>query len=353
MEIEPVRRCIFAIPGDLTRPTGGYAYDREILSRLPNHNIAVQHLELQGAYPFPSAADLEAAADCLSKLPETTVLMVDGLAFGTFTDKTLDQIRVPIIALVHHPLAYETGLDDATARKLHASETAALAHADHVIVTGRKTIAYLVDDFGVPPDKITMAPPGTDPRRPAPQSSGSLRLLSVGAISPRKGYRDLISALVPLKHHDWTLTIVGALNSGTSEYAALRHQIDSFGLQNRVQLTGAVNDAALRRAYETAHIYVMPSNFEGYGMALAEAVAHGLPMITTRTGAVPDIVPPGAALFIEAGKTDQLTQALDKLFQDCELRNAMARASWQGAQLLPTWDGATAIIAAAIKDFSK
>ena len=100
----------FAIPGDITTRTGGYIYDREVLKLLPHFGVAARHLPLPGGYPAPSVEDLQTTAEAFAALPDDTIVIIDGLAFGAMPRGLIAAIRQRIIALVHHPLGYETGL---------------------------------------------------------------------------------------------------------------------------------------------------------------------------------------------------------------------------------------------------
>ncbi len=148
--------------------------------------------------PAPSSARLRwrGSRPCRRECP----IVVDGLALGALPEAA-EKIarRAPLVALVHHPLALEAGLSPADAQKLFESERKALAAARSVIVTSRATAKRLNADYDVPPERITVAPPGTDRAAPAKGSAdGTLRLLSVGAVVPRKGFDVLIAALASI-----------------------------------------------------------------------------------------------------------------------------------------------------------
>ena len=102
----------FAIPGDLATPTGGYGYDRRVLALLPGRGVDVRYLQLPGSYPFASVPELGEAGYKLRNTPDDAVLFIDGLAYGALTDLVLKDIDRRIVALVHHPLALESGLSD-------------------------------------------------------------------------------------------------------------------------------------------------------------------------------------------------------------------------------------------------
>lgn len=342
--------CVFAIPGDLRLPTGGYAYDRRLIALLPEHGVNVRHLELPHGYPDPSARDLSATADAFAKVAPDAVLMVDGLAYGAMTPDVIAAARAPIVALVHHPLGYENGISPARRDALIASERAALALARSVIVTSPATAALLSAEFGVAAAGITVAEPGTDPREPAIGSGPSepLRILAVGSVVPRKGYDVLVRALSGLGGHDWTLEIVGALDRAPETATALQAQIVANGLRERIVLRGALPDDRLDVLYRSADLFVLSSLFEGYGMVLAEALAYGLPIVTTTGGAAAETVPDAAALKVPPGDADALRDALARAIGDPNQRVQLAKAARESAEQLPRWPDIAGRVAATL-----
>ncbi|MGH1419859.1 MAG: glycosyltransferase family 4 protein [Hyphomicrobiaceae bacterium] len=329
---------IFAIPGDIHTQTGGYAYDRRIMSLLPALGLKHQRLQLPGSFPNPTQADLTETEKLLTAIAADKVLVIDGLAFGALPASIIDQISCRIIALVHHPLALESGISAADQKRLAGTEKNALAQADAVIITGPSMQPILECDYDVPAHKITVARPGTNPALRATGTGTPLQLLSVGAISTRKGYDVLISALEPLRHLDWRLTIAGAQDRDPDVALALKKQVESSGMTDRIALPGIVVPATLERFYETADIFVMPSLFEGYGMVLAEAMACGLPIVCTTGGAAAFTVPDGAALKVPPGNIEALTEALAQALNDRKLRAKLADAAWEAGRKLPTWN---------------
>ncbi len=345
-------RVAFLIPGDLSLPTGGYGYDRRVLARLPSYGIDIVHVALPGAYPFPSVDDLAKTEAIIAGLGDDCVLFIDGLAYGAMGYEAVCRIRQPIVALCHHPLALEAGLDEARAAQLKLSERNALAKARHVIVTSPMTARILAEDFGVNGDLILVAEPGTDRAQRAKGSinghDGTPHLLAVGSIVPRKGYDVLIRALEPLVDWRWRLSIVGAARDEVL-LAALERQIVEAGLAERITLLGSRSEAELDEIYGTADIFVMPSLFEGYGMVLGEAMARGLPIVCTTGGAAAETAPNSAALKVLPGDAAAFSAAVGRVLNDAELRRSMADAAWSAGLMLPTWDDAAKRIAAVLK----
>lgn len=340
----------FAIPGDITVPSGGYAYDRRVLALLPGLGIAVRHLELPGSFPAPGQDDLARTKQLLEAAREGSVLLIDGLAYGAMPADLVASLKHPIAALVHHPLCLEAGLTPQRAAELKRLETAALAFARGVIVTSPTTARTLTADFAVPADRITVAEPGTD-AAPRAKGSGSatLRLLAVGSVVPRKGYDVLIEALAPLRHLPWRLDIAGALDRHSAAALALSRQIEANGFEDRITLHGAVPDAMLADLYDRADLFVMSSHYEGFGMVLTEALARGLPIVTTAAGAAVETVPDGAALKVEPGQPRALAWTLGRAIEDKRMRQGLADAAWAAAASLPRWEDTARRIAAVIE----
>lgn len=341
----------FLIPGDLNLPTGGYAYDRAVLRLLPECGVQAMHVALPGAYPNASPADLADCATIVQGLPPDCPLLIDGLAYGAMPGEMIDSFDRPVIALCHHPLALENGISAARAQELHALEAAALARAQHVIVTSPLTAKILQGDFGVPEGKITVAVPGNARKSRATGSGlGVLQLLAVGSIVPRKGYAVLVEALAGLTARPWHLRIAGAA-SALETVNALQRQITAAGLTDRIQLLGAVRDRDLDTLYDKADLFVMSSLFEGYGMVLGEAMQRGLPIVTTTGGAASETVPAGAGLKVPPGDAEALRAALAKAMADPALRARLGDAAFAAGQALPLWEETARTIANALHPF--
>lgn len=343
----------FLIPGDLSLPTGGYAYDRAVIRLLPKLGVNAIHVALPGSFPNASAEDLADCAAIVAGLPEDCVLLIDGLAYGAMPTDLIRGFNRPVVALCHHPLALENGISAERAQELHLSEAAALQLAAHVIVTSPLTGKILQGDFAIDAGKITVAEPGTERKARATGSGGAtLELLAIGSIVPRKGYGVLIEALSTLKKRNWRLRIVGAARA-LDVVNALQGQISAHGLADRVHLMGAVRERDLDALYAGADLFVMSSLFEGYGMVLAEAMVRGLPIVTTTGGAASQTVPDDAALKVPPGDIEALAGALDKAMSDPALRRQLAEAAWRAGQALPFWEDTARIVAGCLETISR
>lgn len=350
-----MRRAIaFAVPGSLDTPTGGYAYDKRIVGELRARGWDVNVIDLGEGFPRPSVSQLVRAGEILAAASAGRPIVVDGLAFGVMGDAAarLGSSRT-LIALVHHPLAHESGISDDDAARFLASERAALSRVRHVIVTSPATKRLVAEEYGVAAEDITVVRPGNERVVIAPRpDTGTVSLLSVGSLVPRKGHDVLIPALATLKDLPWRLRIAGDPTRDPAMARELEAEIARLGLQDRIVLLGAVSDAALAALYSEADAFVLASRFEGYGMAYAEAIAHGLPVIATRTGAVPETVPQGAALFVAPDDADALADALRDLIGDRALRERLSQGARNAAADLPTWRHSGELFAKVLERFS-
>jgi glycosyltransferase involved in cell wall biosynthesis len=346
-----VKHIVFAVPGDLATPTGGYAYDRRMIAELTQLGWSVEVADIGSDFPRPSGQTLEAARARLTAVATGIPIVVDGLAFGVIPELAADlHPDHPLIALVHHPLALESGISAAEAGSFRARERAALAMTDNVVVTSPSTGRLLTSEYGVDPDDITVALPGNEPKTRATGSrDGTLMLLAVGPLVQRKGYDVLVTALADLKELPWRLTIAGDRTRSPAVATAVEADILRHGLADRIELTGAVPDAHLQELYAGADLFVLPSRFEGYGMAFAEALAHGLPVIGTTAGAIPETVPADAGLLVPPDDPQALTSALRRLICDADERRRFATAARDAAARLPTWRQSAELFARAIE----
>lgn len=343
----------FLVPGDLDARTGGYIYDRRIVEGLRAHGWQIKVHALDASFPSPTQAALNAADETLAGIAAQRRVVVDGLAFGAMPDiATKHAARLRLIALVHHPLAKETGLDAVDAKRLLDHETRSLSAARRVITTSHAT-AKALSDYAVLTEQISIVRPGTDAAPLARGSASStssahLNLLCVATLTPRKGHELLITALHRLADRPWRLACVGSASRHPETAARLRTQINSLGLANRVLLTDEVDDATLAAHYRQADAFVLATHYEGYGMVFDEALACGLPIVTTDAGAIPDTVPASAGLLVPAGDESALCLALQRFMDDDSLRKRL-RAGARAARLsLRSWPQACDEFAAAV-----
>ncbi|MCQ0972016.1 glycosyltransferase family 4 protein [Paracoccus sp. TK19116] len=337
-----LRSAAFAIPGDIETLTGGYIYERRLLMGLRDQGRNVTHLQLPASFPDPSAAEMTDAVAQLQGIDAERVLILDGLVFGAIETHGLAGVRAPIVAMIHHPLALETGLDPSTRDHLFRTERDNLRLARHVLVPSPHTRDTLVHRYDVDPARITIARPGIDRPHFTPVADKPPLILSVGILHPRKGHDILIEALSRLDDLDWRAVIVG--NPWHRAHADdLARMVKQTGLGDRLRLAGRVSAEELQGLYASASIFALATRFEGYGIVFDEAISHGLPIVSTKAGAVPDTVPPGAGLLVPPDDVEAFADALRTLLSKAGDRDRMAQAASKAAQALPGWKDTAAI----------
>lgn len=348
-----MKTLAFAYPGDLDTPTGGYGYARRIIAGLRDLDWNITPFSLGPGFPQPDTAAKAQALDILKAVPREMPLVIDGLAFGALAEEAEALCQSHrLIALVHHPLALETGLSAAQQYALQQSETRSLAAAHTVIVSSPATAEILLRDFGVPNDKIAVVIPGTDRVKVAPKKrsdDAAIRLVSVGSLVPRKGHVMLIDTLADLTDLPWRLDIAGDDQLDPEHAETLRAMIATHGLRERVTLHGALSPDALDALYAAGDIFVLATRFEGYGMAFTEATVRGLPIVATGSGAVKDTIAPGAGLLYDPRDKNGFCEGLRRMIIDTDFRAKCAAGARSASKSYPTWREAAMRFAAAIE----
>ena len=338
------------VPAPFDTISGGYAYDRRMLAGLRAAGHLAKVIELAGRHPLADDAACAAACTAWDALDEMPRVLIDGLALPAFAGMGDALAARGALALVHHATALETGLSDADRARLHAVEHNLLPRLAGVIATSEPTAVHLAATFGVARARIAVVEPGTDD---APRSSGSggpgCHILSVGALVPRKGHGPLLGALARLFDLDWHLTIVGTASRDPVHANSLLARATELGIAQRVHFVGEVDDAALAALWDSADLFALVSHCEGYGMAMAEAMKRGVPVVVTDVGAAPSLVTPENGIMVRPGDNDTLSKGLRRLIFDTRLRRDMAAAAWQSGQRLPSWDEQSHLFAAALR----
>lgn len=334
------------MPGRLDTLTGGYGYDRRIVAGLAARGWTVAVRELHDSFPFPTPEARSESRRVLASIGDGEIVLLDGLAFGAMPDEAeLEAERLRLVALVHHPLAAEAGLTVAESNALEETERRALAMARRVVVTSRRTGAGL-DRYGVGQDRIFVVEPGTD-RAPLARGSteGPVHLLCVASLTPRKGHENLFRVLASMPYRGWRLTCVGSLERPAAMAEQLRALVRTLALEDRIAFAGEAEGSRLHAHYESSDVFVLPTLYEGYGMVVAEALAHGLPVISTDTGAIAELVGNQAGIVVPPGDVNALADALSQVLDDTDgrgvrVRRRLAEGARHVRATLPTWDDA-------------
>ncbi|MEP3524463.1 MAG: glycosyltransferase family 4 protein [Hyphomicrobiales bacterium] len=330
----------FIIPGDIDTPTGGYRYDRAIIDEWRKLGVGVDLISLLGDYPFANEADIQTALSIIDKVQDADICVIDGLAGGcapSLMQRCAKQM--PVVALIHHPLALENGQTEAQSMALEKLEREGLGFAKAVVTTSPATSKTVHQLFNYPVNNISAIMPGVERGAPIPfRTQRPLRLLSVGSITERKGHDVLLRALSTLHDLSWTLDIVGLQHLSPETFDDLQKITQEGGISDRVNFHDGVDAQALDKLYHSADLFALASRYEGYGMAYAEAIVRGLPVIATTAGAIPDTVPESAGLLVTPDDIDTLTDALRIILSDDDLRRQKHMGALKAEADFPTWE---------------
>jgi glycosyltransferase involved in cell wall biosynthesis len=314
-----------------------------MLDALGRRGWGISLCQIEDGFACPSQLTRSRAAAALHGIEDGSLVVVDGLAFGVLPDEALAEAsRLRLVALVHHPLALETGLDRPLAARLFESERRALTAARHIVVTSPATARALAD-YGVNPTNVSVVRPGTDRAELAVGSNaGDVCLLCVASIVPRKGHALLLQALARLMDLPWRLTCGGSLDRDRATAQAVVAQVRAERLGHRVAFVGELSEPQLAQQYQKADVFVLPTLYEGYGMVVAEAIAHGLPSVASDTGGIAELLAGEAGIIVPPGDVDALTTALRRVIGEPDVRATLATGARKVREHLLSWEDAAA-----------
>lgn len=168
---------------------------------------------------------------------------------------------------------------------------------------------------------------------------GVLRLVFVGNVIPRKGLHVLLQALEQLPMDFWILSIVGRLDVDPVYTRTIRGMVEKSLLANNVRLYGVLEDGELADLLRASHLLVVPSSYEGFGIAYLEGMGLGLPAIATTRGAAWEFVESGVnGYLVEPEDPQCLASCLSRLFEDRQLLVELSVRARQRYEEHPTWD---------------
>ena len=330
----------FLITGDIHTLTGGYLYNKHIINGLQKKGYTVNVLGTD--WPWKDREGLEKICRChLEKLSRGSIVIVDSLILASlhyivqeFGD------RLKFLGLIHLPVTYD--VFSGVQGKIASEELKALNHMHNVVVTGQFTFDLLCN-AGLNPVKISTIQPGTGQfTRKIKYEPVPSKLLCISNYSALKAQDILIRALYRLTAWNWTLHLYGDTERDTEYTTALRSLILQLKMESRIIMHGIVERHEISKVFLNADLFVMPSLFESYGMALTESLAHGIPVITTMAGNIPNTVPEGMGLLTVPGNEEQLADAIRSLFEDTIKYSALCTAASRYYKQARSWEQAVA-----------
>ena len=322
---------------DPTRPSGGNTYDQHLVAGLTALGWTVHEQLVTGRWPEPDATARRSLAEAVGRVGGGAPVLVDGLLASRSPDVLVPlSRRTPLVVLVHLPLGGEP-------------ERAVLAAASAVVTTSAWSRDRVVALHGLDAPRVHVAEPGTDPAPPATGTPGGGSLLCVGAVTPTKGHDVLADALATLTDLPWRCVVAGSLEVDAPFAAGVVERTRRAGVADRVTFVGSLTPDAVGDAYAAADLLVQPSRVETYGIAVADALARGLPAVASDVGGLPgtlrgtgDSVP---GLLVPTGDPAALAQALRAWLTDPGLRGRLRASAVARRDTLTAWSQTTRRVA--------
>ena len=336
---------------NLGRPTGGNIYDRRVCAGLAEAGWEVLVATVAAAWPAPDSGARADLARIVSAIPDGESVLIDGLIASPSAAQLLPHAgRIPMTVLLHMPLA--TALDAPLDPSAQRSEGVVLRAVAGVVVTSEWSRLQVLTRHEIPACRVRVARPGVD-RVAASARPVRGHLLCVGTLGSHKGQDLLVEALAQLGDLDWHCVLAGPLDRDPDFVDQLQTRITRLGYGDRVRLAGILTGAALSDAYSTADLLVAPSRSESYGMAVTEALAHGVPVIAAAVGGLPEALGTSAdgtrpGQLVPSGDPAALAAAIGDWLGDERYRHRLRAAARNRRSNLYGWEQTTQDVADAL-----
>lgn len=330
----------FVIYGSLDTLSGGYLYDRKLIEYLRSAGDEVEIVSLPWRNYFSHLTD-----NFTFKLPKGfDILIQDELNHPSLIGANHGKHAYPIISLVHHLRCSE--LRPKWQNDFYRIiEKKYLQSADGFIFNSQTTKGVVHSLIGNSKLGIVAYPP-TDRFGDAiseneiieRSKSKELRILFLGNVMERKGLHTLLKAVSGLRSQIF-LDIVGSLNVEPNYAKQIQAYITENNLSSFVFLHNSLNNEPLKEKLKNAHILIVPSSYEGFGIVYLEGMCFGLPAIGTTAGAASEVIEHGkTGYLIEPNDSAALAKVISNLAEDRNLLNQLSRNARERYMRQPVWE---------------
>jgi glycosyltransferase involved in cell wall biosynthesis len=341
----------FLVPESIDDPdrvSGGNVYDRHVRDGLRLSGCDVRMVLI----PADSGS---MTARILSEVPDGGLILIDGLvAVRQAEALTAHSSRLRIVVLAHMVASLDRGTiaEAAEVAELVGLERAALGAAKRIIATSGWTRSELISRGFAELHDVVVAHPGTDPAAAAVASASGGRVLCVGVVAPHKGQDLLVRALAHLTDIDaWSCTFVGSLDEAPGFVDELTQLIRRSDLTHRATFAGVLAGQMLEGAYSRADLVVVPSRNESFGMVIAEALAHGIPVVAAHVGGTPEAMSGTAAgVLVPPEDPWALEVVLRQWWASPGRRTELKAAAMEARSTARPWSESIAVIESTLHD---
>lgn len=344
-------RLLLVIYGDLSRQTGGFRYDARLVSFLEERGHQVELFsQVGGSYALRLLQD--APRRLLRKVEEigADLVVQDELNHPSLlrSNRLLRrESNVPIVSVVHHLASSEEHgwIRGFLVKQIEAAYLRTLDGAIYNTPATRSATEKLRG--GELPGVVSL--PSVEGLREVSQSGAGkgrgdvrrdeFKVLTVGSLIRRKRMDAVIGALALLNDPGVTLTVVGDDRAEPATARSLRRLPVQLGVANQVRFLGSVDHDSLREAYRQADLFVLPSQYEGFGMVYLEAMAQGVPVVATSAGGAESIVRHRDNGFLcKPGSSADVARIIKELRGDPGELSRLSREALRSAEGHPTWE---------------
>lgn len=343
-------RVGLVIYGRLDQASGGYLYDRKLVSYLKKRGHQVQIISLPWrSYWLRLGDNFSSRLFKRLRSLRLDVLLQDELnhpSLFILNARLKKQVSFPLISIVH--LLRSTEQHPALLAPLYAwIERRYLNSVDAFIFNSADT-KKIVNRILKSPKPNIVATPGGDRLRPAMSAvrikarahrAGPLQVIFLGNLIHRKGAHLLVRAASQLAPGSLHITFAGRQEMEPAYYAELLRLVDQLNLRSAVEFCGFLDGHKLAARLRASQVLALPSAYEGFGIAYLEGLGFGLPAIGTRAGAARELIQPGKNGFlIQPGNAAELATILKRLHEDRDLLARMSLSAFNSFKQHPIWD---------------
>ena len=303
------KKYTFFYPGNINQKTGGYIYENNILKFSKKNKFPINFIELSSNYPNPNIQDIKNLNKITNKIKSDKILIFDGLVLEGLHKSMNIFNNFKIIALIHHPLYLE--FNGKKSEEFFKRAIKIYKKIDYFIVTSHNTKKLLSETFKIKSSKISIVEPGIEKFKKFKKiPSVRLNLLTCGSIIERKKYDYLIKEIKNIDNIQ--LNIVGDVSRESKYSNKIKKLISNNKLKNKVILHGKISQVKLESLYSNSDFYISTSEYEGFGMSLANAVLSKLPIISYKTSTLIKTIGKSGVLYFDNHKKDTLKKLINE-----------------------------------------
>ena len=343
-------RVGLVIYGLLDTVSGGYLYDRQLVRFLESTGDQVELVSMPMHDYSRSLLD-NFSASLYRRLAglQVDILLQDELNHPSLcymNRRIIDSVDYPVISIVHHLRSSESHPE--WLRRVYSTvEKSYLESVDGFIFNSENTRIATQSLVGTVESGVVAYPAGDrlnpqiTPERITgrAEQEGSLKILFLGNVIPRKGLHVLMAALNSFKLENWHLSVVGSLEFDRKYAHRIMQMVEDYNFEGHVVFHGVLDDKQLGEIMLENHILVVPSYHEGFGIAYLEGMGFGLPAIATTSGGASEFITHGVdGYLVPREDVSLLAECISGLIQDRELLIEMSLQARTRFLRHPTWE---------------